>query len=149
MTLLPIILLPVLLIFATACNFGCSSGYKVNRSQPVNSKVSDSGASGDVKQQDVRTEAMRTALKREDSKLNFEDLKGVSLSPTQSEMRYWVGFGLVVPRCFVLKREKDLHQARYVTIQDSTVTATSLTAPERGWEAFDQLLIDYKVTISH
>jgi hypothetical protein len=87
-------LLPVFLIAATASNVGCSSGYKVNTSEQSNSKASDSGASGDIKQQDLRTEAMCTALERENSKLNLEDLKDVSLGPTESEMRFWVGFGL-------------------------------------------------------
>lgn len=133
-----IIPLPLLLIVAAACNFGCSSG---------NISASSSHLSNlrSATQLESRTELMRTILNRESSKLNLKALREVHFDPADSEIRVWVGFGLYVPRCFVLRRVHDLNQAYLVTSQDSNAKLSPLAAPQSGWPAFDQLLKDHKI----
>lgn len=97
-------------------------------------------------QLESRTELMRTILNREGSKLNLRDLREVHFDSADSEIRVWVGFGLFVPRCFVLRRVNDQYQASLITIQDSSVKTSPLASPQNGWAAFDQLLKDHKIT---
>lgn len=138
-----IMLLPLLVTVATVCNVGCFKGSNTSAlSQGASSPAP--GDSGHVNGEG-RTELMRSFLKREGPPLNLEDLKEVRLSPSESELRVWVGFGVLVPRCFVLKRGNGGHQALYLTVQDSSVKPRPLTSPQGGWPEFDQVLKDHKV----
>ena len=135
----------VRLMFAAAvlCNSGCSGANSMNQ----NKSLPLTPSSNEMKKQQDRSDAMRAALKREGSKLNLEDLAELKFGPDQNEMRVWVGLGVLVPRCFVLKSGNDLRQASYLTIQDSAVKTQVLDPPRSGWPTFDQLLRHHKVTL--
>lgn len=137
--------LRLLIVAVMLGNFGCSGGSPINSTNASNSlPMTPRNSNGSNHSQD-QPDAVRSALKREGSKLNLQDLKEMKLSPSQSEVRLWVGLGLLVPRCFIVKNRIDLWQASYLTIQDSSPITTSLASPRSGWPAFEQLLRDHKV----
>src|SRR5712671_5626199 len=56
----------------------------------------------------------RRAVKAESQKLA---LKNLSESDSRDEVRIWVGFGLITPRCFILKREGGSDSATYYSTE--------------------------------
>ena len=93
--------------------------------------------------------AVQRSLKKESLKLNLKTLRE---SDSRDEMRVWVGFGLITPRCFTLKRVKGVEQAMYYATTSKRISdvpgkkyqveniATPLTSPTSGWKAFDVFL---------
>lgn len=90
-------------------------------------------------------------LKQESINFGIPNLRDVT-SGTQTETRMWVGFGLVVPSCFILNNRSDGNEALYVgpkivgsqAVLDAEgkvlITKTTLPAPKSGWDDFEQFL---------
>jgi len=89
----------------------------------------------------------RRAVKTESQKLALKDLNE---SDSRDEVRLWVGFGLITPRCFILKREGGSDSATYYSTEpDPAATAPArktslvtltLKAPKSGWNDFEAFL---------
>ncbi len=89
----------------------------------------------------------RRAVKAESQKLA---LKNLSESDSRNEVRIWVGFGLITPRCFILKREGGSDSATYYSTEpDPAATARArktslvtltLKSPKSGWNDFEAFL---------
>lgn len=89
------------------------------------------------------------ALKREAQELN---LKNLSESNARDEVRLWVGFGLITPRCFVLKSEGGIEKATYYSTEPNPAETVRpkrgvkvvlpLKTPKSGWNHFRTFLKD-------
>ena len=103
------------LVLAGVCTAGCSS----SASNEAKSSSRAFSASPVAYQSDpqFQNQIMRDELKRASVKLHLGDLQQLQLGPTDTETRIWVGFGLLVPRCFVVKHVNGMHQAQFLTIQ--------------------------------
>lgn len=95
----------------------------------------------------TQSDIYRRALERESQNLNLENL---SESNSKDEVRLWVGFGLITPRLFVLRRDGGIEKATYYSIEpnpDKTVrprrgikVALPLESPKSGWKDFRTFL---------
>jgi len=95
----------------------------------------------------TQSDIYQRALERESQNLNLEKL---SKSNSTDEVRFWVGFGLITPRLFVLKREGGIDKATYYSIEpnpDKTAqprsgvkVVLSLESPKSGWKDFRAFL---------
>jgi hypothetical protein len=76
---------------------------------------------------------------------SIPNLKDISLSDDQTEIRLWKGFGLVYPRCFVLRIDNGNPAASFVSPKiggnkavfrkrDLVYINAPLNAPHSGWE---------------
>jgi len=133
---------------------GCSNPKTADSSMNVNVSGSaetgtDSSEMKGNKDSRIRFDAMGVALKRESLKLNLTNLKDAKLSNAESEMRIWVGFGLLYPRCFILRNVDGEKQAYYIAPHDiafkadpdrALMTKIAVGPPRNGWPQFDALL---------
>lgn len=90
-------------------------------------------------------------LKEESINSGIPNLRDVTAGP-QTETRMWVGFGLAVPKCFILSNRSDENAAFYVgpkvvgnrAVLDAEgkvlITKTTLPAPKSGWDDFERFL---------
>lgn len=95
---------------------------------------------------DVNTQnrILQRGLKSASLELNLESL---SESDSDDQFRLWVGFGLLTPRCFILKRINGAEKATYHSVQRKRAaetalvnSATALKKPKSGWRSFDAFL---------
>jgi hypothetical protein len=126
-----------LLLVAAVWNAGCA----VNASNEAKTAEPFSASAVAYKsEQQFQAELIREELKRASLKLRLEDLPELQLGATESETRIWVGFGLLVPRCFVFKYVNGMHQAQFLTVQRFRANTYSLTPPQSGWLTLEQTL---------
>lgn len=98
---------------------------------------------------DTQSRIIQRGLKRESLKLNLEPL---SESDSEDEIRLWVGFGLLTPRCFTSKRVGRVQKAMYYATKSKPAPegaatkygveqiATVLGSPKSGWQNFEVFL---------
>ena len=78
---------------------------------------------------------------------SIPNLKDISLSDDQTEIRLWKAFGLAYPRCFVLKIDNGNPAASFVSPKiagnkpvfrkgNPVYSNAPLNAPHSGWELF-------------
>jgi len=60
-----------------------------------------------------QVEIIQGAIKRESLKLKVNTLKD-SVSDAETEIRIWVGFGILYPRCFIMKELNGRREAFYI-----------------------------------
>jgi hypothetical protein len=97
----------------------------------------------------TETRIVQRGLKRESLKLN---LKTLNESDSDDEFRLWVGFGLMTPTCFTLKRVRGAEKAMYYATKSKRTSETSgmryqvikianvLSSPKSGWKNLDVFL---------
>ena len=95
----------------------------------------------------VQRDIYQRALEKESQNFNLQNL---SESNSKDEVRVWVGFGLITPRLFILKRERGIDKATYYSIEpnpDKTVrprrgvkVVLPLASPKSGWNDFRTFL---------
>ena len=96
---------------------------------------------------DSQSDIYQRALAEESQNLN---LKNLSESDAKDEVRLWVGFGLITPRLFVLRREDGIEKATYYSTEpnpDKTLRPQTgikvvlpLESPKSGWKNFRTFL---------
>ncbi|HEX5704336.1 MAG TPA: hypothetical protein VFX97_14125 [Pyrinomonadaceae bacterium] len=96
---------------------------------------------------DSQIDIYQRALAEESADLNLENL---SKSRSKDEVRLWVGFGLITPRLFVLRREGGIEKATYYSTEpnpDKTARPRTgikvvlpLESPRSGWKDFRTFL---------
>ena len=103
------------------------------------------------KQKDPQThsEAIKSALHREAEKLGLNTLSQTG-SDDSSEVRVWVGFGIVYPRCFILRTAAEKREAFFMTPKvvgealgassKVKMSKTVLMPPRSGWKEFERSL---------
>src|SRR6266404_6134762 len=96
-----------------------------------------------------QVEAIQGAIKRESLKLKINNLRD-DVSDAETEIRIWVGFGMLYPRCFMMKELNGRREAFYIapkTISGKTdvqgevpMTKLSLESPKSGWNEFAEFI---------
>ena len=92
-------------------------------------------------------EQMLPQVARLAEEAGLPNLKDLNLSDAQSELRVWMGLGLITPRCFVLKIDNGNATASFSTVQivgnkgvfrngKPVFVNTPLRAPHSGWSTF-------------
>jgi hypothetical protein len=99
-----------------------------------------------------RYKAMQDALRRESARLRIGNLQDTPTAAAETETRIWVGFGLVLPRCIILRNERGKTKAFYFgtrivrnrAVKDANGGVLSakrvLRSPRSGWQEFDKFL---------
>jgi hypothetical protein len=110
--------------------------------------------SDDLKSKEIAQlvyEAVRKEIKDESLNLSLKNLREVA-SDAEFETRVWVGFGLMYPRCFILKKQDGKQQAFYIgpkvisnksamgVKEEVSMSPTVLDTPKSGWDMFDRFL---------
>src|SRR5713226_7348715 len=96
----------------------CSRHSKEMNSEP-NQSASPSiekSVSDDVKRKKIlqgQVEAIQGAIKRESLKLKIDNLRD-DVSDAETEIRIWVGFGVLYPRCFIMREQHGRQEAFYI-----------------------------------
>lgn len=116
-------------------------------SSPVETSASNGVKRGVVLQ--VQVEAIEGALKRESLKLKIHDLRDAG-SDAETEIRFWVGFGMAYPRCFIMKELKGKREAFYIAPKvigskagargEVPVAQLALESPKSGWDEFAKFI---------
>jgi hypothetical protein len=110
---------------------------------------------------EAQVEVMEGAIKRESLKLKIKNLRDY-VPDAETEVRIWVGFGMLYPRCFMMKEFGERREAFYIarkTISGKTgvhggfrMTKLSLESPKSGWNAFAEFIkkqgIDFPMELS-
>ncbi len=148
-----ILLIAALVVFSLAWpqfakNFSDNSAttspkqFQVARPRPIEMKDSEYAQ---------RYPYIAKRVARESEKLGLVTLAGVN-QPTNEEIRLWAGFGLTVPRCFILKKVQGEPAAAFAGPQVIGQTAVidqngavasfteDLAAPKSGWDSFTTFL---------
>ena len=110
-----------------------------------------------------RYEDMLHAIKQESLKSRITNLSEEILSDSETEIRFWVGFGLAYPRCFILRYSSRQPRAFFLapktsgakgaihTSAEVSRVRTVLNAPASGWDEFNSFLkgegIDYPLQL--
>src|SRR5262245_9847775 len=79
--------------------------------------------------------------------VGIPNLKDANLSDAQTELRLWMGLGLITPRCFMLKIDNGNPTALFTTVKivgnkgvfrngNPVYVNTPLNAPHSGWPTF-------------
>jgi hypothetical protein len=142
----------IVMVFCSQLTIMHTMGYGLFMSQVPTSVAQ---AAVDVNKQN---EIVQTSLKEESIKLNLQPL---TENQSQDEIRFWVGFGLITPRCFTLKRVKGAEESMYYATTSKRLPdavplryqveniATALASPKSGWTNLNGFLktngIDYPV----
>ena len=90
----------------------------------------------------AQVEAIQGAIKRESLELKINNLKDAA-SNAETEIRIWVGFGMLYPRCFIMKELNGRREAFYIapkTNGSKTMTKISLESPKSGWNEFAEFI---------
>jgi hypothetical protein len=95
----------------------------------------------------AQVEVIQGAIKRESLKLKINNLRD-SVSDAETEIRIWVGFGMLYLRCFMMKELNGRREAFYIapkTNGDKTegevpMTKLSLGSPKSGWNEFAEFI---------
>jgi hypothetical protein len=95
--------------------------------------------------------AIQKMIKQESINFGIPNLRETKVQ-LQNETRIWVGFGLSIPRCFILINTDDDNKAFYVApkivgnkaVMDADgkvlIATTALPAPKSGWNEFKKFL---------
>ncbi len=94
-----------------------------------------------------QAEAIQRAIKRESLNLKINNLRD-EVSDAETEIRIWVGFGMLYPRGFIMKVQHGRQEAFYVAPKilgnkaDGKVkmTKVSLESPKAGWNEFAEFV---------
>lgn len=131
----------------------CSRHSKVVNPQSNGATQTASASSSienDVKRRKAlqgQVEIIQGAIKRESLKLKINNLKDAA-SEAETEIRIWVGFGMLYPRCFVMKELNARREAFYITAKTNgskaggevPMTNLSLESPKSGWNEFAEFI---------
>ena len=105
----------------------------------------------------AQVEVIQGAIKRESLKLKINNLRD---SVADAEIRIWVGFGMLYPRCFMMKELNGRREAFYIapkTNGDKTegevpMAKLSLGSPKSDWNEFVEFIkkqgVDYPMKLS-
>lgn len=146
----------VICVFATLAYYWSRKPKTVNNSACPSANVSSSAKtqlrSDELQRRiDLQSldEVMQEAIKRESVKLRIKNLSD-SVLTSDTETRIWVGFGLMYPRCFILKNTHGKREAFYIApgiVGSKAARAAKgklsgnkivLDSPESGWDEFDK-----------
>jgi hypothetical protein len=95
----------------------------------------------------ISYEQMLPQVARLSREAGLPNLKDANLSDTQTELRLWMGLGLVFPRCFVLRIDNGNPTASFASPKiagskgvfrkgDPVYVNTPLNVPHSGWQTF-------------
>lgn len=94
-----------------------------------------------------QVEIIQGAIKRESLNLKINNLKDAG-SEAETEIRLWVGFGMLYPRCFIMKELNESRDAFYIapktndikTRRKVSIAKLSLEPPKSGWNEFAEFI---------
>lgn len=138
--------------FASLMN-QCSqhSGFVDHKSNSTTPSASPSSSiENDVKVRkalQAQVEVIQGAIQRESLKLKINNLRDTA-SEAETEIRIWVGFGMLYPRCFIMKELNGRREAFYIapnTNGDKTggevrMTKLPLGSPKSDWNKFAEFI---------
>ena len=131
----------------------CSRDSKVVNPQSNGATQTGSPSSStenDVKRKKIlqaQIEAIQDAIKRESLKLKINNLRDAA-SEAKIEIRIWVGFGVLYPRCFIMKELNGRREAFFIAPKrvgretDGKVKLGKavLESPKSGWNEFAEFI---------
>ena len=147
-----IIALVVFVSWWSQCSSNSKSDSKaISSNNSANQKPSPDV--GEKREKELRSqyEAMKNDIRRASRKLGIENLSDSS-SGTTDEIRVWLGFGLIYPRCFILTNVQGARQARYLAPKvvggrtksdkkgDVVFAKNVVGTPKSGWDKLDGFL---------
>jgi hypothetical protein len=157
-----------LVILGSCFCFQCSDNSKslnsqnsssMNKVGVANSSEAQLRSTHQDKQEDpqAHSAAIESSLRREAEKLGLKTLND-PMADYSSEIRVWVGFGIVYPRCFILRRTAGKQEAFFMTYEilgsnkKVKVSKTVLKPPRSGWSEFERFLkvqgIDFPIKLT-
>lgn len=157
-----ILFISILIVFVFLMN-QCSSNIKDTNLQSnnknlstntrvSNEKLSDSGKAKKDFDHSAMDEIWEHEIKSESKRSNIPNLKEVNLLASEVEMRIWVGFGRLYPRCFIMNTSNKTYKAYYISpkkvdiktgghVQEKVLMKkTMLKTPVSGWNKFTDFL---------
>src|ERR1700738_2075851 len=152
MKLTALIIAIVVFVF---CWSQCSSNSKsdskaISSNNSANQKPSPDVSEKGEKELRSQYEAMENEIRGASRRLGIENLSDSSGSV--DEIRVWLGFGLIYPRCFILTNVQGVRQARYLapkviggraesdTKGDVVFVKNVVGSPKSGWDKLDGFL---------
>lgn len=123
----------------------------VNNSAPLEIQSQDNNLKMDEETKRFLEESARNGIKKASLKLKLKNLSETTLG-RETEMRFWVGFGLASTRCLILKTREGNDQALYIGPRvagdkpvfddkgEAIIDTITLGAPKSGWEEFEIFL---------
>ena len=99
--------------------------------------------STNAQQSDSDMKIVQDAIKNESQKVRIKNLKDTVRQPG-TEVRIWVGFGLLYPRIFIMTERNGSRQAFHITAKRNGKSITTpkilLKSPESGWNEFAEFI---------
>lgn len=136
---------------ASLC-YQCSQHSKIVNPQSNGATQSpgpSSGIENDVRRKALQdqVEIIGRVIKRESQKLKINNLRDAA-SEAETEIRVWIGFGMLYPRCFILKERNQRRKAVYIAPKTNgtkmgpevPITKLSLESPRSGWNEFAEFI---------
>ena len=94
-------------------------------------------------QSDSDMKIMRDAIKERSLRVGIKNLKDTVRQPG-TEVRIWVGFGLLYPRIFIMRERNGRRQAFHITAKRNGKRITTpkilLKTPNSGWNEFAEFI---------
>jgi hypothetical protein len=97
----------------------------------------------------AQVQVIQGAIQRESLKLKINNLRDTA-SEAETEIRIWVGFGMLYPRCFIMKELNGRREAFYIAPKtiggkkdvqgEVPMTKLSLESPKSGWNEFAEFI---------
>ena len=91
---------------------------------------------------------MQRGIRDEARKIGIRNLKDTA-QESGTEIRVWVGFGLLYPRCFIMTERNGRREAFHITAKRSangiSTPKVMLTSPKSGWNEFADFIKQHGV----
>ena len=86
---------------------------------------------------------MQRGITNEAQKIGIKNLKDTGRGPG-TEIRVWVGFGLLYPRCFIMTERNGRREAFHITAKRNANRISTpkllLVSPKSGWDEFSSFI---------
>ena len=96
------------------------------------------------------TALMQRGIRNEAGKIRIKNLEDTADGPG-TEIRVWVGFGLLYPRCFIMTERNGRREAFHITAKRSANMISTpkllLASPKSGWNEFTNFIKQHGIDL--